>query len=44
VRGQRGADLSGAEHDVELVVAHERVLADAEQPGRRRQRDLDAWR
>jgi hypothetical protein len=42
VRSEGAADLAGAEHDVELVVVHERVLADSEQPGRRRQRDLDA--
>jgi len=42
VRREGVADLAGAEHDVEPVVAHELVLADSEQPGRRRQRDLDA--
>jgi hypothetical protein len=42
LRGEGAADLAGAEHDVELVVAHERVLADSEQPGRQRQRNLDA--
>jgi len=36
------ADLAGPEHDVQSTLAHERILADSEQPGRRRQSDLDA--
>jgi hypothetical protein len=34
--------MANAQNDVEPVFAHQPVLADSEQPGRRRQRDLDA--
>ena len=40
--GEGAADLAGPEHDVQLTLVHERILADSEQPGRRRQSDLDA--
>jgi hypothetical protein len=38
----RASALAGAGNGAELVLAHERVLADNEQPGRQRQPDLDA--